>query len=155
MAITRLPGQLVLSADIWVADTGLADMWRRSSLPMHTKRYHSLSGGKLAFVSHGFSKMSAAGYYTMLVRPGVRVLVLNSQLGYVFNFYSLLPDHPVADQMFTWAASVLDAARLANERVLLIGHISDLTSCLFVALRIVLLFLLHRLFRTFRLVARM
>lgn len=67
--------------------------------------------------------MSYGGYYTLVLRPGVRVIVLNSQLGYVFNFYSLLPDHSLADSMFDWAESLLQNARTQHERVLFVGHI--------------------------------
>jgi hypothetical protein len=73
--------------------------------------------------------MAYAGYYTLVVRPGVRVVVLNSQLGYIFNFYTLLSAHPVADEMFGWAEQILHGAAAAGERVLMVGHISARRVC--------------------------
>eukprot|EP00698_Gefionella_okellyi_P022364 TRINITY_DN7403_c0_g1_i1.p1 TRINITY_DN7403_c0_g1~~TRINITY_DN7403_c0_g1_i1.p1 ORF type:complete len:572 (-),score=106.93 TRINITY_DN7403_c0_g1_i1:145-1860(-) len=63
-----------------------------------------------------------AGYYTMLIRPGLRVVAMNSQLGYAFNFYTFLDEQPVADQQFAWLEATLAASEQAGERVLLVSH---------------------------------
>jgi len=68
--------------------------------------------------------MSDGGYYTVKIADNLRVIVLNSQLGYVFNFYTFLKNQTQLQDMFDWADSVLTAAAGNNEHVLITGHIS-------------------------------
>ena len=87
----------------WMTDD-LADMWSTW-----------LDAGALETMRYG-------GYYTMLVRPGLRVVAINTQYGYQENFYFLLNDADPGEQN-AWLDAVLSAARLTKERVILIGHV--------------------------------
>ena len=65
-----------------------------------------------------------AGYYTALIEEGLRVLSFNTEFGYVINFYSLLNDQISAPkEQYEFMAATLLAARLAGEKVIIIGHI--------------------------------
>lgn len=62
------------------------------------------------------------GYYTVPLRSGLRAVVLNSQLGYIYNFYSLLPDRTPLNAMWDWLVAVLSQAEKDGERVIIASH---------------------------------
>eukprot|EP01137_Pigoraptor_chileana_P002804 Opistho-2@42147 len=65
-----------------------------------------------------------AGYYTMLVRPGLRIVSMNTQYGYQENFYFILnSDVPAVQKYYDWLNSTLLAAEAAGEKVFLVGHV--------------------------------
>jgi hypothetical protein len=68
--------------------------------------------------------MKSGGYFSTQVAPGLQVLVLNSNVGYVYNFYSFLPNQSIVDEMFGYAERVLSDARAKGERVIIANHIS-------------------------------
>lgn len=71
------------------------------------------------------------GYYTKLLRPGLRLLVFNSNYMYTFNWYNSLnfqtrlglpPTPSEATLMDTFMRQQLTNARIAGEKVILVGH---------------------------------
>ncbi|CAH1772935.1 unnamed protein product [Owenia fusiformis] len=65
----------------------------------------------------------ANGYYTTLIRPGLRILTFNSNYGYTMNFYNLLNvDTLELVQLKTFMNDTLQTARNNNEKVIMLGH---------------------------------
>eukprot|EP00898_Chlorokybus_atmophyticus_P001055 jgi/Chlat1/1950/Chrsp157S02268 len=67
----------------------------------------------------------AGGYYSALHNPSLRIVSLNTLFYDLFNWYVLdgsEAEHDPAGQ-FAWLERVLTSARVANERVVIIGHI--------------------------------
>eukprot|EP00698_Gefionella_okellyi_P024910 TRINITY_DN8933_c0_g1_i2.p1 TRINITY_DN8933_c0_g1~~TRINITY_DN8933_c0_g1_i2.p1 ORF type:complete len:387 (+),score=48.61 TRINITY_DN8933_c0_g1_i2:162-1322(+) len=94
--------------DSWLTN-GLADMWAEWLSPDADRTFRN------------------AGFYSMLVQPGVRVLAINSQFGYLFNWYTLLPDgKALAQQQFDFMVDTLEAARQAGEKILIHAHVRHL-----------------------------
>ncbi|KXJ72006.1 hypothetical protein RP20_CCG019143 [Aedes albopictus] len=81
-----------------------ADMWS-NWLPQATQ----------STIRHG-------GYYTMLVRPGFRIVGLNNQDCYTFNWWILWKPDYLANQM-QWLHDVLLQAEQNNEKVHILAHI--------------------------------
>ncbi len=66
---------------------------------------------------------SKAGFYHVSPEPGLRLVVLNTNLCYVQNFW--LPYAPIdPEKQLAWLAETLLAAEKAEENVLILGHIS-------------------------------
>ncbi|XP_045191532.2 acid sphingomyelinase-like phosphodiesterase 3b [Mercenaria mercenaria] len=61
------------------------------------------------------------GYYTVLARPGLRIVALNSNMYYTHDTVTLGMDDP-SDQ-FAWLDAVLTDAAFNNEKVILTGHV--------------------------------
>ncbi|KAL4234305.1 Acid sphingomyelinase-like phosphodiesterase 3b [Mactra antiquata] len=61
------------------------------------------------------------GYYTVLARPGLRIIAMNSNLYYTKDLQSQNFDDP-ADQ-FSWLDNVLTEAKRNNEKTILTGHV--------------------------------
>lgn len=59
----------------------------------------------------------------MVMVPGVRIISINSQFGYLFNFYTLLPDQSQAQLQFDWLNATLASAFAAGEKVIIAAHI--------------------------------
>lgn len=73
------------------------------------------------------------GYYTELVKPGFRVVAINSNFCNNQNFWILTSDGDPGHQN-RWLIDVLYAAEMDNEKVALIGHIppggeDQITAC--------------------------
>ncbi|XP_060581958.1 acid sphingomyelinase-like phosphodiesterase 3b [Ruditapes philippinarum] len=61
------------------------------------------------------------GYYTVLARPGLRIVALNTNMYYTHDTVSMGIDDP-ADQLL-WLENVLENAEKQNEKVILTGHV--------------------------------
>lgn len=62
------------------------------------------------------------GFYSVLVRPGFRIISINTNYCYVGNFWLLINATDPASQL-QWLAYELHAAEISNEKVHIIGHI--------------------------------
>lgn len=62
------------------------------------------------------------GYYTTLVRPGLRVLALNSNVGYYENYWLVFDDEYFKKQL-QWAHDVLLEAERNGEKVHILSHV--------------------------------
>eukprot|EP00118_Oscarella_pearsei_P010009 m.59311 g.59311 ORF g.59311 m.59311 type:complete len:554 (+) comp34881_c0_seq1:24-1685(+) len=68
--------------------------------------------------------IEAGAYYTLLIRPGLRLLALNTDFGYQLNLYNLLDNTTsVFQQQRDWIDATLKEAEENNEKVVLIGHV--------------------------------
>jgi sphingomyelin phosphodiesterase len=64
----------------------------------------------------------AAGYYTTLIRPGFRLIALNNNDCYIYNWWVMYSRTEIQATM-QWLHDTLLAAERANERVHIIKHI--------------------------------
>ncbi|KAJ8966530.1 hypothetical protein NQ317_007176 [Molorchus minor] len=62
------------------------------------------------------------GYYTVLVRPGFRIVALNSNVCFTSNLWLAYEDRDPHQQL-TWLVEVLHKAEQLNERVHILSHI--------------------------------
>ena len=62
------------------------------------------------------------GYYQVLIRPGLRLISLNTNACNNFNFYLML-DFDDPWHHLHWVYSVLKEAEEEGERVVILGHI--------------------------------
>lgn len=62
------------------------------------------------------------GYYTTLVRPGLRIIALNNNLCYIYNFW-VLYDVEQIRQQFQWLHDTLLQAEQAGEKVHILAHV--------------------------------
>lgn len=78
--------------------------------------------------NHGWINAAAAntvragGYYTVLVRPGFRLVVLNNNDCYIYNWWVMYSRTEIAGQL-QWFHNTLLAAEQSNERVHVLAHI--------------------------------
>lgn len=72
--------------------------------------------------SGAIQTLRSGGYYTQLVKPGFRVIALNTQWGDMLNFYLLLQENQ-KQQQFDWLIDVLTNSEKSGEKVVIIGHI--------------------------------
>lgn len=68
------------------------------------------------------STVRDGGYYTKLIKPGLRVIALNNNLCFIYNFWVLFDVEPIREQ-FQWLHDTLLAAEEAGERVHILAHI--------------------------------
>ncbi|GAB0097653.1 Sphingomyelin phosphodiesterase [Sergentomyia squamirostris] len=68
------------------------------------------------------STVRQGGYYTVLVRPGLRIVALNNNECYTFNFW-IVYNPQYARTQLQWFHDTLLAAEAANEKVHVLGHI--------------------------------
>lgn len=71
--------------------------------------------------SNVLDSVSRGGYYSLLLVPGVRIVVINTVDGDLLNFYMLLSTNEF-DEQHSWIISVLEYSRTHNEKVILVGH---------------------------------
>jgi hypothetical protein len=64
------------------------------------------------------------GYYTTVVRPGLRLIALNNNVCNVFNWWILYETKSIKSQ-FQWLHDVLLAAEKAGEKVHILAHIPN------------------------------
>lgn len=70
------------------------------------------------------------GFYTVLARPGFRIIALNSNLGYTANWWSIYDPKDQEDQL-KWLAETLLKAEKNGEKVHILSHMpSGFDSCL-------------------------
>jgi sphingomyelin phosphodiesterase len=62
------------------------------------------------------------GYYTVLVKAGFRVVALNNNPCYTFNWWALIYSHPLIEQL-QWLHDTLLSAEKAGEKVHILAHI--------------------------------
>lgn len=62
------------------------------------------------------------GYYTTLIRPGLRVIGMNNNDGYTFNWW-LMYDASYATKQLQWLHDTLLAAETNQEHVHILAHI--------------------------------
>lgn len=83
-----------------------------------------------AWLRHGWITPAAAntvrqgGYYTISVRPGFRVIVLNNNDCYTYNYWILYSVNEVRAQL-QWLHDTLLAAEQNHERVHILKHIRN------------------------------
>lgn len=87
----------------WLID-GMLDLWK-----------YWLPGDVLA-------QAKEALFYTLEIRPKLRLVVVNSQFGYLYNWYNLMPNQTEAQRQYDWLESTLAAAEAAGEKVVLSMH---------------------------------
>lgn len=66
--------------------------------------------------------VARGGYYTTLVRPGLRVVALNSNAAYLENFWLMYDDELYTEQL-QWLHDVLLAAEKNGEKVHILSHV--------------------------------
>eukprot|EP01119_Soliformovum_irregulare_P010072 TRINITY_DN2452_c0_g1_i1.p1 TRINITY_DN2452_c0_g1~~TRINITY_DN2452_c0_g1_i1.p1 ORF type:complete len:562 (-),score=102.61 TRINITY_DN2452_c0_g1_i1:169-1854(-) len=71
--------------------------------------------------------LRSGGYYSASVKPGLRVIALNTQWGDNLNFYLLLKEDQRRD-MFQFFVDALSTAESLGEKVMIIGHIPSVLS---------------------------
>lgn len=64
------------------------------------------------------------GYYTTLVRPGLRLIALNNNVCFTFNWWIVYSVKSIQAQ-FQWLHDVLLAAEKAGEKVHILAHIPN------------------------------
>lgn len=62
------------------------------------------------------------GYYTVLLQPGLRVIALNSNVGYFDNYWLVYDDELFTDQL-QWLHDTLLQAETNNEKVHILTHV--------------------------------
>jgi sphingomyelin phosphodiesterase len=72
--------------------------------------------------SDALASFQSRGYYTILLRKGLRLVVLNTQYEDPINFFLYRGDVDPGKQL-TWLTQVLTAAEHAQEKVFILGHI--------------------------------
>ena len=63
------------------------------------------------------STIRHGGYYTTLARPGLRIVSMNMNYCYTFNWWTLYKSQDPASGLL-WLRGVLEAAELAGEKVM-------------------------------------
>ncbi|XP_044748363.1 sphingomyelin phosphodiesterase-like [Coccinella septempunctata] len=78
----------------------------------------------------GLGKIEAGGFYTVLLRPGFRVIVLNNNACYTENYWLAYEDYDLYGQL-AWLIEVLSKAEQDGEYVHILYHIpTGYKSCL-------------------------
>ncbi|CAG0884462.1 unnamed protein product [Darwinula stevensoni] len=111
---TRFPPDAIPKEDFsvdWLYEA-LWDLWK-DWLPADQKEN----------VLHG-------GYYSVLARPGLRIIAINNNFCYAFNWFVWM-DIPDPNDHLSWLVKELQQSELAGEKVWIIGHIPPgSTECL-------------------------
>ncbi|EFA77437.1 sphingomyelinase [Heterostelium album PN500] len=71
------------------------------------------------------SSVKKAGYYTLLLQNGLRIISLNTQDADMINFYNLLQESNmnIPNNQTDWFIDVLEQAESNQEKVIILGHI--------------------------------
>lgn len=67
------------------------------------------------------SSVRYGGYYTALAQPGLRIVSMNMNYCYIFNYWTYYKSQDPAS-ILTWLNQVLEDAELAGEKVKYIAH---------------------------------
>lgn len=65
--------------------------------------------------------VSKNGYYTILIRPGLRLIAMNSNLCFIYNWWILYEVNNIREQ-FQWLADTLLEAERNDEKVHILSH---------------------------------
>ncbi|XP_032779473.2 sphingomyelin phosphodiesterase [Daphnia magna] len=68
------------------------------------------------------SSVRYGGYYTALAQPGLRIVSMNMNYCYIFNYWTYYKSQDPAS-ILTWLNQVLEDAELAGEKVHILSHI--------------------------------
>ncbi|XP_070497838.1 sphingomyelin phosphodiesterase-like [Chironomus tepperi] len=100
------------------------------ALSVHWLYEHAASAWASWLPASALTTVRAGGYYTVLNRPGFRIIAMNNNDCYVYNWWILYSRNEVAAQL-QWLHNTLLAAEAANEYVHIVHHIpSGGGSCL-------------------------
>ena len=76
------------------------------------------------FPDTALKTIGLGGYYTLVLKPKLRLIAYNSDYGYLYNFYTMLNHkNPDYAQHTQWILDVLAMARRNAEKVLLVAHV--------------------------------
>lgn len=84
-------------------------------LQAYSQIYSFLGEEQTASIKNG-------GFYTKLIEPGVRLVGLNTQYGDLLNFWLYYTDN-IGPNQTQWLETVMEDARINNEKVVLASHI--------------------------------
>jgi sphingomyelin phosphodiesterase len=73
--------------------------------------------------TEALNSLRTFGYYSVLVRPGVRAIVLNTQYQDILNFYLYKTSDKDPGQQLAFMKLTLQLAQKNNEKVIILGHI--------------------------------
>ena len=71
---------------------------------------------KFGLPSETSSTIRHGGYYTALIQPGLRIVSLNTNYCYTFNWWTLSSAKDPAS-LLSWLTKTLEDAEIANEKV--------------------------------------
>lgn len=83
--------------------------------------YHATALGRWLPVATQ-NTIRAGGYYSVLARPGLRVIALNNNDCYTYNWWILYDPLYLSNQL-NWLSTQLQAAEAAGEKVHILAHI--------------------------------
>lgn len=72
--------------------------------------------------SESIDTFKKGGYYTSLIKPGLRIIALNNNPCYIYNFWVLFDVEPIREQ-FQWMHDTLLKAEQSGEKVHILAHI--------------------------------
>ena len=76
------------------------------------------------FPDAAIKTIGLGGYYTLMLKPKLRLVSYNSDYGYAYNFYALLNHKNPAYTLHTqWLQDTLATAKRNGEKVLLVAHV--------------------------------
>ncbi|KAI6654603.1 hypothetical protein LOD99_999 [Oopsacas minuta] len=76
------------------------------------------------FPDSAIKSMGHGGYYSVIIKPKLRLIAYNSDYGYLFNFYALLNHkNPAYEEHTKWLHNTLTYAKNNGEKVLLVAHV--------------------------------
>ncbi|KAG5672940.1 hypothetical protein PVAND_003027 [Polypedilum vanderplanki] len=83
---------------------------------------HVVDLWKNTLTNDSLQTVKDGGYYTELIKPGLRIIALNNNLCFIYNFWLLFDVEPIREQ-FQWLHDTLLEAEEAGERVHILAHI--------------------------------
>jgi len=75
-----------------------------------------------SLTSEAEAQFRLTGYYTLVHKPGFRIIALNTNFCYTLNFWLIYSSVDPEGQL-QWLSNTLDAAEKNNEVVWIIGHV--------------------------------
>ncbi|XP_045760947.1 sphingomyelin phosphodiesterase 1-like [Maniola jurtina] len=85
--------------------------------------YESLANIWRSYLTeYAFNSMKKQGGYSMLIRPGLRVISINNIVAYKFNWWLVYDPHECKRQL-EWLVEELYKAELAGEKVHILSHV--------------------------------
>ncbi|XP_068081428.1 sphingomyelin phosphodiesterase-like isoform X1 [Anabrus simplex] len=96
-----------------ITDDEVSTQWVYEAVASHWS--HWLPNETMSTILHG-------GFYTTLARPGLRIISLNNNVCYVYNWWLLYDSHDPGKQL-QWLAETLLQAEKDGEKVHILAHI--------------------------------